>query len=387
MARARLTLCRAYRRERAQERRNRAHPDVLAVAAVSASPIGAAPIAAIEIALSHARAGRPVFPCDPRDKQPLTPHGFRDATTDEPTIRRWWTRHPLAMVGMPTGGVSGLVVLDMDRDGRKDGVAAVAALGELPPTLAQSTPRGGRHAFFAFDPARPMRCTASKIAPGVDTRGDGGYVILAGSARDDGALYAWETAADHPVAPIPDWLWSVYQRATVRPDPPAQGPRPVSRSALPAGREPYVQAALEDELTNVAGAPSGGRNAALNRAAFSLGQFIASGHLGEDEVRDASWRLPRIAGWSLMTANAQLLRRSAAALRREVEAAGASYPRSWRRDDCPSVERCRRAGPTSARAATPTRRPVTRRPVTRRPVTRRPVTRRPVTRRPRRPSG
>jgi hypothetical protein len=63
-----------------------------------------------------ARQRIPVFPCD-HDKKPLTPHGFKDATTDISQVSRWWKRHPMAFIGVPTGAVSGFVVLDIDPRG------------------------------------------------------------------------------------------------------------------------------------------------------------------------------------------------------------------------------------------------------------------------------
>ena len=56
----------------------------------------------------------PVFPCTPGGKQPLTTHGFHDASSDLPTVRNWWQRWPDANIGMPTGVASGVDVVDID---------------------------------------------------------------------------------------------------------------------------------------------------------------------------------------------------------------------------------------------------------------------------------
>ena len=61
-----------------------------------------------------ASAGVPVFPCVPGQKRPLTPRGFHDASTDPEQVERWWGRWPDANLRLPTGAVSGVVVVDVD---------------------------------------------------------------------------------------------------------------------------------------------------------------------------------------------------------------------------------------------------------------------------------
>src|SRR5215472_3075454 len=79
----------------------------------------------LDVALDYGRLRWPVFPCHwqgPRRKQPLMQHGFRDATRDEKQIRARWTRWPKALIGMPTGKASGIVVADVDvKDDRANG--------------------------------------------------------------------------------------------------------------------------------------------------------------------------------------------------------------------------------------------------------------------------
>ena len=101
-------------------------------------------------ALEWASRGRPVFPCGP-DKRPLTSHGFKDASTEPSEIRQMWSMHPDAMIGMPTGKASGIVVLDFDLDEDK-GFNAVPVFTELRAagmvpegTYTVRTPRGGLH--------------------------------------------------------------------------------------------------------------------------------------------------------------------------------------------------------------------------------------------------
>jgi hypothetical protein len=108
----------------------------------------------LDAALEYAQQGIPVFPCNPLDKKPLTPKGFKDASKDAAPIRAWWQRWPNAMIGAPTGPISGMWVVDLDLDpARKiDGKAAldqlIAQRGPIPETLKTVTPRGGAASDF-----------------------------------------------------------------------------------------------------------------------------------------------------------------------------------------------------------------------------------------------
>lgn len=160
----------------------------------------------IEAALGYAAKGYPVFPALKIDgsKKPLVKWGkgedghpdFRQrcATTDPETIRAWWKRWPLAMIGMPTGEPSGIVVLDIDRKDGIDGLENLRAAGvdpyKLSPVIA-ITPSGGMHVFMKY--TGPLKNSASLLAAGVDVRGDGGYIVLPPSLPDlSKPEYQWE---------------------------------------------------------------------------------------------------------------------------------------------------------------------------------------------------
>ena len=158
-------------------------------------------------ALKYAERGRPVFPCGP-NKQPLTQHGFQDATTDVEKVRAWWARYPNALIGMPTGRASGVIVLDLDVREGYDGADALAALedayGKLPETVEALTPSGGRHLYWRH-PDFDVRNSASKLGLGIDVRGDGGYVIVPPSRLPDGRAYEWEASNPPHAAQMPVW--------------------------------------------------------------------------------------------------------------------------------------------------------------------------------------
>jgi putative DNA primase/helicase len=162
-------------------------------------------------------------------------------------------------------------VLDPDVDPVKqlDGVAALAQLtaryGALPQTLTSITPRGGKHLFWAWDPNVDIRNSESKVGPGIDVRGNGGYVCLPPSRNAAGGMYQWDCTVPGQAVLAPPWLVTLAKAKKT---------------------SAYAKAALDRECKNVAAALPGTRNSTLNKAAFSLGQLIGGGALNEQDVRD-----------------------------------------------------------------------------------------------------
>jgi hypothetical protein len=159
-------------------------------------------------ALEYATLGLPVFPCKPRGKEPLTQHGFKDATTDPDKIRDWWRQWPDANIGLPTGAISGLFVLDVDprNGGDKSLDELTAKYGPLPVTAEQTTGGGGSHLFFSHSGGTLPK----ELATGIDIKGDGGYVIAAPSIHPSGGCYQLKNAEGpkallKPAAP-PAWM-------------------------------------------------------------------------------------------------------------------------------------------------------------------------------------
>jgi hypothetical protein len=158
----------------------------------------------LEAALGYAAQGIPVFPLKAKEKVPLTVRGFKDATTDEQTIRAWWTRWPNANVGIPTGAASGWAVVDIDaQGGGLDSLKElVDAYGEIPTGRRSKTGNGGAHLIFQH--VNGFRNSASKLAKGIDTRGDGGYIVAPPSVHPNGTVYQW-TDEGEP-GELPAWL-------------------------------------------------------------------------------------------------------------------------------------------------------------------------------------
>jgi hypothetical protein len=272
----------------------------------------------LDHALEHARVGLPVFPCRP-DKTPY-PQADKDAngdkiektgglykaTTDEAKITVWWTQWPNAMIGLRMGKASGLFAIDPDApkefgdvDGRIE-LAKLEACHGLLDTLTSNTPGGGNHKFFNLrDDHSVSNAEGDLKGLGINVRGEGGYVIVPPSARADGRAYEYDRAAQF-IADAPDWLYELITprslpiRAMVESPPLVPDNEPsISERAFanvvqlhPARNErAYCERALKRECDALAATRVGSRNAALNAAAFNLGQLIGPGRLSESVVR------------------------------------------------------------------------------------------------------
>jgi putative DNA primase/helicase len=240
--------------------------------------------------LHYAAGNTPVFPVNFADKHPLCPHGLKDATIDEGQIRTWWRIYPCAMIGIAAGPRSGVWVLDVDVDLKKgiNGHKTLARLesehGPLPLTLCSITPRGGRHYLFRWNGVI-IRSSTAKIGAGIDVRGDGGYFIAPPSVRVDGAAYRWENA-NVAILKAPAWLSELALAASSNRAPrrtiidlnATNGMARKPGASSSARDHVWARAALQRECDAL------NTNAALNVAAFNLGQIVAAGELTEQEV-------------------------------------------------------------------------------------------------------
>lgn len=205
-----------------------------------------------EAALRYAARGWHVFPCAPLGKTPVTARGNLEATTDRALIDLWWQRRPNANIGVRTGGCSGIVVLDIDGDEGHDSLRDLErTYRPLPRTATVATPGGGQHIYFRH-PGGIVRNSASTLAPRVDVRGDGGYVIAPPSKGPSGREYTPDEQA--PITAMPDWLLALIRARS----------RPV---AAPVDPSEWVQIARY-------GLKEGGRNHGLARYA---GHLLAHG--------------------------------------------------------------------------------------------------------------
>jgi hypothetical protein len=173
----------------------------------------------LEHALEYLKLGYPVFPiCSPLMGQhqhggkPCTSPGKRPLVAWEPyqsrlpteaEVRRWWSSEPRANIGLATGALSGVIVLDCD-----SGEARSLAMekGGLDRTPAVWTGKPGGIHYWLEHPGEDVRNFARRL-PGTDLRGDGGYVLLPPSRHVSGADYRWnEHTLGMQPKPVPPWL-------------------------------------------------------------------------------------------------------------------------------------------------------------------------------------
>jgi hypothetical protein len=218
--------------------------------------------------------GLPCFPCG-ANKTPAIPGegGYKHATADPAALRALWRRYPGPLVGVRTGEASGLSVLDIDGPKHPEADVWLAAhRAQLPVTRIHRTRSGGLH--FVFRHVSGVRNSQSRLAKGVDTRGEGGSVVW-------WPIAGCPVVCDAPPAPWPEWLF----RALWPPIP----PRPIIHDD-----KGQVSPALRDRLMppllrSVERAPEGQRNGTLFWAACRAGELITAGQI------DGQWGADQLA--------------------------------------------------------------------------------------------
>jgi hypothetical protein len=159
--------------------------------------------------------GKPPGACKP-GKHPegrLVPHGCKNATLDPRTIKSWWRREPDCNIGIATGGAMRLLVIDIDPDagGEANWTELEARYSALGPTVEVITPRGGRHLYLIVPEGRPLP-TNPRLATGIDTRCQGGYVV-APPSRIGARPYCWSVDSADRIAMAPEWILERLARA------------------------------------------------------------------------------------------------------------------------------------------------------------------------------
>jgi hypothetical protein len=206
----------------------------------------------------------PVFPCKwdgPAAKGPLTPRGFKDASTKAAVVLRWWSTWPLALVGVPTGVK--FVVVDADLQHEDAQRWLEDNRYRLPLTRTHATRSGGKH--FLFAPDDRLKCSASRLGPHVDTRGAGGFVIWWPST-------GLEVLHKDVLAPVPEWITE------------ALTPKPIELRPWSLPSSPPSSASIRGALRVLAEAREGERNRALFWVSCRMAEAMRAGIITESEA-------------------------------------------------------------------------------------------------------
>jgi hypothetical protein len=244
-------------------------------------------------ALEYAdQLGLAVLPVDPDRKRPLTPNGWKDASSDPEEVFQRREDYYWMGVAAATGSPSGVFVLDVDVGAGRDGMAALAALerrnAPLPITWRSQTPRGGRHLYFEQPADRDLRNHAGLRVPGfnpsgIDVRATGGIAILPPTVSSRGR-YRW---LDDPLATrlaaAPEWLLRLIGQ------PPRESTSPLGGVRFPGTDQlaRYVASAVRSECDDVARTPRGARNTRLFQAAANLGEMVGANWLPREATERA----------------------------------------------------------------------------------------------------
>jgi hypothetical protein len=181
--------------------------------AASPDAVGLEPRAAslVEAAVRYARLGYRVFPIIPGSKKPYTAHGFKDATTDEGLVQAWWQQWPGALIATPDTCTVDIEAVKPGRNGGPpgpDGWASWRALTAehgVPDAPATRTGRygGARGGQLHFAPREDVR--TGELAPGVELRAHGAYVLLPPSTHPTSVEYEGELPPRSELPPLPEW--------------------------------------------------------------------------------------------------------------------------------------------------------------------------------------
>lgn len=255
----------------------------------------------LRAALKYAGLGLPVFPlhniqadgscsctagslCDSAGKHPLYSGWQQSASTDRDSITQWWTQHPEANIGIPTGKVSGWLVLDVDtRHGGDESLAALAQQhGSLPSTVTANTGSGGQHRIFQMPDGMTIT-NRTGFVPGLDIRADGGYIVAAPSNHKSGCRYRWAEGCspkELTPAPAPEWLLTIIRKRN-----------PIRNTVVtPVGKR-------NDTLTSLAGSmrARGMSEAAIFAALQAENKSRCTPPLNEYEIRQIAHSVLRYA--------------------------------------------------------------------------------------------
>ncbi|MFD2766414.1 bifunctional DNA primase/polymerase [Micromonospora eburnea] len=243
-----------------------------------------------------ARSKRPIANCpdcpkaeeDPAHNREacdcLTCHGFYAATTNPSRVAAIVNAVPTGQLALRTGAASATVVVDVDpRHGGHHTMNELIRRGLLPPTAYVITGSGGLHLYYRH-PGTPVPCSQGKpgqgLGPGIDVKGDGGYVVLPPSVHPrTGRPYRWAPRNGCQVEEMPPALVTACQPAAPAPVTPH-----TTTSTRPAGGISFPDRLLAAHLHAVTTAPEGARRTTLYGAARGVARMVKADAISRDDA-------------------------------------------------------------------------------------------------------
>jgi hypothetical protein len=236
--------------------------------------------------------------CSHPGKHPRTQHGYKDATTDEAIIRTWWIKYPSANLGIATGAISNLLVLDVDA--KIGGLESLRGLedryGSLEIHRQVASGGGGKHFYFQSQGLQ-IKCKI-KILPGIDVIGESGSIVAPPSVHVSGKRYTW--ANELPIQRMPQWL------ITLIADPIHCSPSPTRSTDIPEGKR-------NSTLLSIAGflKAKGLSDVTIENILPHVNEHACTPPLSDHEVQSLAQGMIRYESWGairpLLTNKAQVI--------------------------------------------------------------------------------
>lgn len=215
-----------------------------------------------DVAMFYAQNNIKTFPVKRQDKKPLCANGFKSATTDKVGLQEWNNKFPNCNVGIPTGKINNIFVVDVDGEQGFESLNRLELIyGKLDaPTVITGK---GKHLYFKMPENIEIKCSMSKIADHIDIRANGGYVVAPPSIHENGHQYTWKNFVPNQEFPeAPSWLISLITNAEKQTSP------------------------VSDVLEEISSTPQGQRNDTLYRRAISLINRSRKEYLNMEKVKE-----------------------------------------------------------------------------------------------------
>lgn len=223
----------------------------------------------IEQAIEYAEKGFSIIRLREREKKPMAEWKQWQWQRPNPKqVEIWFKKTPNANIGIVTGTISGVAVVDTDTE-----AAEQYALSQGLPTTPTVQTGKGRHRYYRYPEGLTNKAALHGIS-GLDIRGEGGYVVAPPSIHPSGTIYQWEVSLDTPFAPCPDWIWKEKIADKSK--------RTTSRE------EKYIKKAIKEKLLDacqrVSQAQNGSKHTVLRDAAILLGGYLHYGVVSQQQV-------------------------------------------------------------------------------------------------------